>query len=371
MPGICEQNTVDHPSSAKLADLPELLAVWGKGLGFAEIGISHADTSQASPRLKTWLAEGCHGHMQFMAEHAHLRANPSELVPGTLSVISATLPYWPDPAETANAEQVLATSSLAYVSRYALGRDYHKVFRQKLQKLADQIAASIGPFGYRVFSDSAPVLEVEFATQAKLGWRGKHSLLLNRTGSWFFLGEIYTDLPLSPTSTPAEQHCGTCTRCIKACPTQAIVAPYRVDARRCISYLTIEHAGAIPLELRPLIGNRIYGCDDCQLVCPWNRFATSGDPNFAARHALDAASILDLLHWDEATFNQRLAGNPIRRIGYQRWIRNLCIAAGNALGQHSNPALVATLMTLAMFPDDLIQEHAHWALAQQDKTGQK
>lgn len=365
MPFTSDQNNAHQPPISELSDLPNLLAVWGKKLGFAEIGISHADTTEATPRLQTWLDEGRHGDMQFMAQHAHLRANPSELVPGTISVISATLPYWPNPAETANPKQVLATSSLAYVSRYALGRDYHKVFRQKLQKLAYHIEAFIGPFGHRAFSDSAPVLEVEFATQAKLGWRGKHSLLLNRTGSWFFLGEIYTDLPLPPTPTLAEEHCGSCSRCIDKCPTQAIVAPYRVDARRCISYLTIEHAGAIPLELRPLIGNRIYGCDDCQLACPWNRFAHIGDPAFMPRYGLDAAQIHDLLNWSQETFNERLAGNPIRRIGHQRWIRNLCIAAGNALRQHPNPALVTTLMALAKSPDDLIQEHVQWALAQQ------
>lgn len=358
--------TQDNPQASPLTGLPEQLLTWGKTLGFAEIGISYADTSQAAPRLKAWLAESCHGDMQFMAQHAHLRVHPAELVPGTLSVISATLPYWPSPAETTNAQQVLETPSLAYVSRYALGRDYHKVFRQKLQKLADQMQASVGPFGYRVFSDSAPVLEVEFAAQAKLGWRGKHSLLLNRTGSWFFLGEIYTNLPLPPSATPPEQHCGSCTRCIDQCPTQAIVAPYRVDARRCISYLTIEHAGPIPIEFRAPMGNRIYGCDDCQLACPWNRFGTPGDPSFLPRHGLDAAQIHDLLNWEKEAFDDRLAGSPIRRIGHQRWQRNLCIAAGNALRHTHNPALTATLLTLSKNGSHLVQEHAQWALAQMD-----
>ncbi|MBS1188329.1 MAG: 4Fe-4S cluster binding protein [Rhodocyclaceae bacterium] len=330
----------------------------GGALGFARVGIARADVGAAAPRLQRWLAEGRHGEMDYMARHAPLRSNPQALVPGTLTVVSAALDYLPAAAEAA---ATLGDGRLAYISRYALGRDYHKVVRNRLQKLAQGIADAIGPFGYRVFSDSAPVMEVEFASQAGLGWRGKHTLLLSRQGSWHFLGDIYTDLPLPPDQ-PVEEHCGSCTACLKACSTGAIVAPYQVDARRCISYLTIELAGPIPVELRPLIGNRIYGCDDCQLCCPWNRFARLGDPEFAVRNGLDAASLADLFRWAETEFNDRLAGSPIRRIGHERWLRNIAVALGNA---PASAAAVEALRQRENHPSPLVREHVAWALARQ------
>jgi epoxyqueuosine reductase len=296
--------------------------------------------------------------MDYMARHGAKRARPAALVPGTLRVISARIDYSP---AAADAEATLADRSKAYVSRYALGRDYHKVLRARLQKLADRIEAEVGAFGYRVFTDSAPVMEVEVAVRAGLGWRGKHTLALTReAGSYFFLGEIYTDLAL-PVDRPVTEHCGTCTRCIDACPTGAIVAPYRLDARRCISYLTIELKGAIPVALRPLIGNRVYGCDDCQLVCPWNRYAqTSAEPDFAVRHGLDAASLVELFEWTEATFHARLAGSAIHRIGYERWSRNLAVGLGNA---PTTPAVIAALRVRADDSSALVREHVAWALA--------
>jgi epoxyqueuosine reductase len=293
--------------------------------------------------------------MDYMARHAELRADPGQLQPGTITVISAAIDYLPHRLIAEQPEQ-------AAISRYAQGRDYHKVVRSRLQKLADTIAAITGPFGYRVFSDSAPVMEVEFARQAGLGWRGKHTLLLSKQGSWRFLGDIYTDLPLPPDQ-PIEEHCGTCTACIGACPTAAIVAPYQVDARRCISYLTIELAGDIPEELRPLIGNRIYGCDDCQLCCPWNRFAQLGDREFAPRHGLDTASLLELLSWSEQQFNDRLAGNPIRRIGHERWLRNISVALGNG---PATPEAMRALEALRDHPSEQVKEHVSWALRQLD-----
>ncbi|MEI7429481.1 MAG: tRNA epoxyqueuosine(34) reductase QueG, partial [Betaproteobacteria bacterium] len=302
-----------------------------------------------------------HGEMDYMAKHADLRARPEALVAGTVSVISARLPYWP---QSNDSEQVLTNPQLGYISRYALGRDYHKTIRQRLQKLADriteelQISAPNTPFAYRVFSDSAPVMEVEFARQSGIAWRGKHSLALTREGSWHFLGEIYTTLPLPPDN-PIAEHCGDCHRCLEACPTAAIVASYQVDARLCISYLTIELAGAIPVELRPLIGNRIYGCDDCQLCCPWNKFAQLGDPDFAVRHGLDAPSLCDLLAWTAEEFEHRLAGSPIRRIGHERWLRNIAVALGNS---GNNPAAQAALTARLDHPSALVREHVIWAL---------
>ncbi len=324
----------------------------GKSLGFAEVGISRAEPGPAVERLRAWLAAGMHGEMDYMARHAQLRANPQELQPGTLTVINVAIDYLPH-RKTAN------EPSQAAISRYAQGRDYHKVVRSRLQKLATAIGALVGPFGYRVFSDSAPVMEVEFATQAGLGWRGKHSLLLSLRGSWRFLGSIYCDLPLPPDA-PLPEHCGSCTRCITACPTAAIVRPYVVDARRCISYLTIELPGAIPEEFRPLIGNRIYGCDDCQSACPWNRFAQIGAPDFAPRHGLDSAQLLTLLAWTEQEFNERLAGNPIRRIGFERWQRNIAIALGNG---PASPAAIAALQEKSQLASPLLGEHIAWALA--------
>ncbi|MBK9445856.1 MAG: tRNA epoxyqueuosine(34) reductase QueG [Betaproteobacteria bacterium] len=345
------------------AALSGKIRIWGQELGFAELGIARPDTREATPNLMRWLALGRHGEMDYMAKHAALRAEPGTLHPGTVSVISARLPYWPEAAE---AETILADGALAYVSRYALGRDYHKTIRNRLQKLADRIAKELGdsvPFSYRAFSDSAPVMEVEFARQAGTAWRGKHTLSLTRGGSYHFLGELYTSLPLPPDA-PIEEHCGTCTACIDACPTQAIVAPYEVDARRCISYLTIELAGAIPEELRPLMGNRIYGCDDCQLCCPWNRFATIGDPDFAPRNGLDASALATLFAWSESEFDSRLAGSPLRRIGHERWLRNIAVALGNAPG---TPEVLATLASRAEHPSLLVREHVGWALARHQK----
>ncbi len=336
---------------------------WGLELGFAEIGIASADVSAATPKLLRWLELGRHGEMDYMAKHAALRAQPEALVPGTLSVISARLPYWPQAVES---EQVLANNELGYISRYALGRDYHKTIRNRLQKLADRISEElragglVSPWTYRVFSDSAPVMEVEFARQSGVAWRGKHTLALTREGSWHFLGEIYTTLPLPPNA-PISEHCGTCHRCLDACPTAAIVTPYEVDARLCISYLTIELQGAIPLELRPLIGNRIYGCDDCQLCCPWNDFAQLGDPDFAVRNGLDATPLAELFAWSEQEFETRLAGSPIRRIGHERWLRNIAVALGNA--PHS-PTTLAALSARQNDPSALVREHVNWALAQ-------
>ncbi|WIM05532.1 MAG: tRNA epoxyqueuosine(34) reductase QueG [Candidatus Nitricoxidivorans perseverans] len=290
---------------------------WGRESGFDAVGISGVDLPGVEATLTGWLANGFHGEMDYMARHGSKRARPAELVPGTRSVIVARMSYLP------------AVAPQSGISRYALGRDYHKLMRNRLQKLADRIATETGPFGYRVFTDSAPVAEVALAQAAGLGWRGKHSLLLSRQGSWFFLGEIFTDLPLPPDA-PVTDHCGTCTACIDACPTRAIVAPGVVDARRCISYLTIELKGPIPEDLRPLIGNRIYGCDDCQLACPWNRFAPpTKEKDFAPRHGLDQATMAELFSWEESVFAERLAGSPIRRIGFDRWRRNIAAALEN------------------------------------------
>jgi len=341
----------DQNSTVDYAALKEKIREAGKELGFAAIGVARAEPGPAVEKMQEWLAAGCHGEMDYMARHAELRAQPQLLHPGTITVISAAIDYLPHTKTADHAGQ-------AAISRYAQGRDYHKLIRSRLQKLADAITEITGSFGYRVFSDSAPVMEVEYARQAGLGWRGKHTLLLSKQGSWRFLGDIYTDLPLPP-DTPIEEHCGTCSACIAACPTGAIVAPYKVDARRCISYLTIELDGPIPEQFRPLIGNRIYGCDDCQLCCPWNRFAQIGDPEFAPRHGLDAATLIELFAWTEQQFNDRLAGNPIRRIGHERWLRNIAVALGNG---PANTAAVEALARHADHPLDLIREHVAWAL---------
>ncbi|MBC7780589.1 MAG: tRNA epoxyqueuosine(34) reductase QueG [Proteobacteria bacterium] len=347
-------------SAAELAALAQSITRWASELGFQQTAIAALDLAQAKPRLIEWLAQGFHGELDYMARHASLRANPDALVPGAVRSISVRMDYWP--AHAADAHAVLADRSLAYVSRYALGRDYHKLLRTKLARLAARIEAAIGPFGYRVFTDSAPVMEVEFAAAAGLGWRGKHTLLLERErGSWFFLGEILTDLPL-PVGTPVTAHCGSCTRCLDICPTQAIVAPYRLDARRCISYLTIELKGSIPEALRAPIGNRVYGCDDCQLVCPWNRYAQPAvEPAFAVRHGLDRASLVELFAWSQSDFDDRMAGSAIRRIGYVRWSRNLAVGLGNA---PTSPAVVAALRSRQDDPSALVREHVAWALAQ-------
>lgn len=346
------------PSGAiDVAQLATDIKVWGRALGFQELGIAGIDLSQAEARLREWLERGFHGSMAYMVRHGATRARPAELVPGTVRVIAARMNYLP---KARDAREVLAEGERAFVARYALGRDYHKVLRARLQQLADRIAGAVGPFGYRVFTDSAPVMEVELATQAGLGWRGKHTLALAReAGSYFFLGEIYVDLPL-PVDAPIGAHCGSCTACIDACPTGAIVAPYVVDARRCISYLTIELKDSIPVELRPLIGNRIYGCDDCQLACPWNKYAQlTRESDFAVRHGLDDADLVELFGWSEAEFARRTAGSAIHRIGYECWLRNVATALGNA---PSTARVIAALQARADDPSALVREHVDWAL---------
>ncbi|MFT4171478.1 MAG: tRNA epoxyqueuosine(34) reductase QueG [Rhodocyclaceae bacterium] len=336
---------------------------WGAELGFDAIGIAGIELPEEERALQAWLEAGFHGEMDYMARHGTKRTRPAELVPGTVSVITARMNYWPEEGQ-AHAEAILADATRPYVARYALGRDYHKVLRARLQKLADRIAEVAGPFGHRVFVDSAPVMEAALAARSGIGWRGKHTLLLHReAGSYFFLGEIYVDLPL-PVETPIAEHCGTCTRCITACPTGAIVAPGKLDARRCISYLTIELQGAIPEPLRPLLGNRIYGCDDCQLVCPWNRFARkAAEADFSIRNGLDGtADLIELFAWSEETFNVRMAGSPILRIGHERWLRNIAVALGNA---PQSSAVTAALRTREDDASALVREHVTWALARQ------
>ena len=343
------------------SELKHAIRRWGAELGFASVRFAPLDLSDAEPGLQAWLAAGFHGDMDYMARHSLLRARATELVPGTRSLISVRLDYLPDAGNPIECEALLADPDRAYVSRYALGRDYHKLLRNRLQRLADRIEAEIGPFSYRPFTDSAPLLEVELAARAGGGWRGKHSLLLTRAGSWFFLGELLTDLPLSPDTPEVPEHCGSCTACLSACPTGAIIAPYQVDARRCISYLTIEHPGAIPVELRPLLGNRIYGCDDCQLTCPWNRFARpTKESDFQPRNGLDSARLIDLFAWTEAEFEARLAGSAIRRIGWERWLRNIAVALGNQ--PFADPATRAALQAHRNHPSALVREHVEWAL---------
>ena len=341
------------------------IKAWGRALGFQQVGIAPVDLSTDETRLERWLELGRHGEMSWMARHGRRRSRPGKLVPGTRSVISARMDYLPP--DVADAWAVLRDPTRAFVSRYALGRDYHKVLRRRLQRLADRIEAVVGPFGYRAFVDSAPVLEKALARNAGLGWIGKHTNLINRrAGSWFFLGELYTDLPLPP-DRPAEDHCGSCRACLDACPTDAIVAPYELDARRCISYLTIELEGSIPPPLRPLLGNRIYGCDDCQLVCPWNKFATvAAEEDFVARHRLDAAGLVALFAWDEPTFLARTEGNAIRRIGHERWLRNIAVALGNA--PPARPQREA-LQGRSDHPSAVVREHVAWALNRQAGKG--
>jgi epoxyqueuosine reductase len=346
-----------------LAALTRDIKAWGRALGFGAVGISDIDTAQAMPHLAAWLAQGRHGDMDYMARHAPMRADPQHLLPRAARIISARLDYRPrtdDENWVARETARLADGAQAVVSLYARGRDYHKVLRQRLQQLATQIEAAIGPFGYRVCTDSAPVLEVEFARKAGLGWRGKHTLLLTQdAGSMFFLGEILVDLPL-PVDSPVSEHCGSCTRCIEACPTGAITGPYQLDARRCISYLTIEHKGSIAPDLRPLLGNRVYGCDDCQLACPWNKFAqVASVPDFDVRHGLDSATLIELFAWTEDEFEARHAGSAIRRIGHERWLRNLAVALGNA---PTAPAVIEALQGRASHPSALVREHVQWAL---------
>ncbi len=349
------------------AQLGADIKIWGRALGFQEIGFTDSELTREEIYLQQWLDSGYHGDMDYMARHGTARSRPWELVPGTVRVISARLNYKPPVAR--DSWETMEDPDAAFISRYALGRDYHKVLRSKLQALTTKIAAQIGTFKHRVFTDSAPVMEVALARNAGLGWRGKHTLLLTRdAGSWFFLGEIYTDLPL-PIDGATTEHCGTCTKCIDICPTRAIIAPYKLDARRCISYLTIEHKGAIPLELRALMGNRIYGCDDCQLICPWNKFASATvESDFAVRNGLDDVTLVELFRWSEEEFNQRLEGSPIRRIGFERWLRNIAVALGNALAnahtKESRTPIVAALEGRKDHPSALIREHAIWALEQ-------
>jgi epoxyqueuosine reductase len=334
---------------------------WGRELGFDAIAIAGTDLATEEARLLEWLGRGWHGEMDYMARHGARRARPSELIPGTLSVITARLNYMP--ADAHDSVEVLDDPERAFVSRYALGRDYHKVLRAKLQALADRMTAELGPFHYRVFTDSAPVMEVALASRGGLGWRGKHTLLLSRdAGSLFFLGELFVSLDLARDE-PVKEHCGTCERCIDICPTRAIVAPYQLDARRCISYLTIEHPGAIPDSLREAMGNRIYGCDDCQLVCPWNKYAKpAGDADFAVRNGLDAADLVDLFEWSEEEFGRRFEGSAIRRIGHERWLRNIAVALGNA---PRSARARAALEKRREHPSALVREHVAWALARQ------
>jgi epoxyqueuosine reductase len=343
--------------TAALAALAAQVKVWGRELGFRSVGITGVALPEDERRLLDWLAAGRHGAMHYMARHGTKRARPAELVPGTLRVIAARMDYWPRAADPA---AVLADPEAGYVSRYALGRDYHRVLRPRLARLAERLATVAGAAGYRAFTDSAPVLEKALARDAGLGWIGKHTNLLDRhDGSWFFLGEVFTDLPL-PVDAPLEAHCGSCTACLVACPTNAIVAPYELDARRCISYLTIELDGPIPHEFRAAIGNRIYGCDDCQLVCPWNRYAKlATEPGFAPRHGLDAPRLVELLGWEEPEFLSRTEGSAIRRIGHVSWLRNVAIAIGN--GPPSAAAREALAARLA-HPSEVVRESAAWAL---------
>jgi len=341
---------------------------WARELGFSQIGVAEVDLRAAEGGLLDWLGAGFHGDMAYMAAHGLKRARPAELVPGTVRVITARLDYLPRDADERWIEVEEAAASdpqRSVVSVYARGRDYHKVLRSRLQRLAERLAAEVGPLGHRVFTDSAPVLEVELATRAGLGWRGKHTLALSReAGSMFFLGEIFVDLPL-PVDAPTTAHCGRCSACIDICPTQAIVAPYRLDARRCISYLTIEHVGPIPHELRPLVGNRVYGCDDCQLACPWNKYAQRSTlPDFDVREGLGQGTLLALWAWTEGDFLRRTEGSPIRRIGWLRWRRNLAVALGNAWRIDGQAATAQALAAARDGADPGVQEHIDWALAQ-------
>ena len=331
---------------------------WGRELGFQQIGIAGVDLPEDEQRLLDWLEAERHGSMDYMERHGTRRSRPPELVPGTLRVISARMDYWPD----TDAERLLETRDRAYIARYALGRDYHKVLRARLQKLADRIQQEIGPFGYRAFTDSAPVLEKALARDGGLGWIGKHTNLISKdAGSWFFLGELFTDLPL-PLDTKASDHCGSCRACLDVCPTQAIVAPYQLDARRCIAYLTIEHKGPIPEEFRKPMGNRVFGCDDCQLFCPWNKFAqASKEPDFAPRQGLDGPKLAELFSWSEQEFLKRTEGSAVRRTGYESWLRNIAVGLGNA---PTSDEVVDALRSRESHPSELVREHVRWALQQ-------
>jgi epoxyqueuosine reductase len=354
-------SAADVPSTTDFAALARDIKHWARELGFANTGISGVDLDEDEEHLQRWLDDGHHGEMDYMARHGNKRTRPAELEPGTQRVISVRMDYIPP--GTANAWEVLGDAQAGYVSRYALGRDYHKLMRGRLQKLAERIRGVVGDFGYRAYVDSAPVMEKALARNAGLGWIGKHTVLINRrAGSYFFLGELYTDLPL-PVDPPASAHCGTCTRCIDVCPTQAILGPYRLDAKRCISYLTIELKGSIPEDLRAPMGNRIFGCDDCQLVCPWNKFAQeTSEPDFAPRHSLDGAKLVELFGWTEQEFLKRTEGMAIRRTGYEGWLRNIAVALGNA---PRSTEIIEALSARADHPSPIVREHVAWALARQ------
>ncbi|MDE2460141.1 MAG: tRNA epoxyqueuosine(34) reductase QueG [Gammaproteobacteria bacterium] len=350
---------MDAPDFESLAGK---IRAWACELGFQQTGITGVELPEDERHLLDWLVKQRHGEMHYMQRHGTRRSRPAELLPGTLRVISVRMDYGQDDVRGASA--LLNLKDRAYISRYALGRDYHKLMRKRLQQLAARIQNEIGPFGYRAFTDSAPVLEKALARNAGLGWIGKHSVLINKhAGSWFFLGELFTDLPL-PVDQPAEDHCGSCHACMDVCPTQAIVAPYEVDARRCISYLAIEYKGSIPVELRKPMGNRVFGCDDCQLVCPWNKFAQpTQEKDFQPRHGLDDAQLVDLLNWSEEEFLLRTEGSALRRAGYECWLRNLAVALGNA---PSSPTIIAALKARAEHPSALVREHVGWALTQHE-----
>ncbi|HHJ80253.1 MAG TPA: tRNA epoxyqueuosine(34) reductase QueG [Candidatus Tenderia electrophaga] len=357
---MLENNKLTQPDTdVDYVALANEIKQLGKALGFQQVGITDVELSQASTHLQDWLSAKFNGDMSYMERNTELRDKPEQLQPDTIRIISVRMDYLNNSSDS---EAVMADPELGFISRYALGRDYHKLMRKRLQQLASQIETLVGKHSYRVFVDSAPVLEKALAEKAGLGWIGKHSNLLNReAGSWFFLGEIYTSLPL-PVDVPVDQHCGDCSACIDLCPTQAIVAPYRVDARRCISYLTIELHGSIPLELRAQMGNRIYGCDDCQLVCPWNRFAKlSQEDDFLPRHQLDTPLLLDLFMWNEEEFKLKLQGSPIRRIGHERWLRNIAVALGNG---PKNKQVIEALTAKLDHPSEIVKEHVQWALNQ-------
>ncbi|MFQ5643356.1 MAG: tRNA epoxyqueuosine(34) reductase QueG [Thiogranum sp.] len=348
----------DPPGAVDFVQLAARIKQWGRELGFQAVGITDTALDDDEAYLLQWLGEKRHGEMDYMQRHGSKRSRPAQLVAGTVRIISVRMDYWPEQDSTA--QQVLDDPLQAYLSRYALGRDYHKLLRKRLQQLARRIEQHTGAFGYRAFTDSAPVLEKALAQKAGLGWIGKHTNLIDeKGGSWFFLGELFTDLPL-PVDTPATQHCGTCRACIDICPTRAIVAPFQLDARRCISYLTIELKGSIPEEFRPLIGNRIYGCDDCQLACPWNRFAqTSREADFMPRQQLDSAALVTLFGWSEQEFLDNTQGSAIRRIGYHGWLRNIAVALGNAPGSN---AVITALENRRGHASELVCEHVLWAL---------
>lgn len=353
--------TADDRTTPDYTALARDIRLWARELGFADAGISGTDLAGDEKHLDQWLGEGHHGEMEYMARHGTRRSRPAELEPGTQRVISVRMDYIPP--GTTSAWSVLEDGEAGYVARYALGRDYHKLMRNRLQRLAERIHDVVGDFGYRAYVDSAPVLEKALARNAGLGWIGKHTVLINRrAGSYFFLGELYTDLPL-PIDEPASAHCGSCNRCIEICPTRAIVGPYQLDARRCISYLTIELRGSIPEELRAPMGNRIFGCDDCQLICPWNKFAQHAtEPDFAPRHSLDGAKLVELFGWSEAEFLSRTEGMAIRRTGYEGWLRNIAVALCNA-----PPSCTArdALNARADHPSAIVRDHVRWALARQ------